>query len=107
MLEEMAGDFPGLGEVFVNERDVFLCASLADATRVVACNTLAGETPIVCRYQTDCIGRLRPDHSMLWLLFVAGVYLRFWRVQMRRVSFEGKLARYVYLAEVLYCFLIH
>ena len=43
MLEEMAGDFPGLGEVFVNERDVFLCASLADASRVVPCNTLAGE----------------------------------------------------------------
>ena len=44
MLEEMAGDFPGLGEVFVNERDVFLCASLADATRVVQCNTLAGQS---------------------------------------------------------------
>ncbi|XP_037089724.1 uncharacterized protein LOC119110088 [Pollicipes pollicipes] len=45
MLEEMAGDFPGLGEVFVNERDVFLCASLADATRVVPCNTLSGWRP--------------------------------------------------------------
>ncbi|XP_043238532.1 uncharacterized protein LOC122390029 [Amphibalanus amphitrite] len=45
MLEEMAGDFPGLGEVFVNERDVFLCASLADAARVVPCNTLAGWRP--------------------------------------------------------------
>lgn len=45
MLEEMAGDFPGLGKVFVDERDVFLCASLADATRVVPANTLTGWRP--------------------------------------------------------------
>lgn len=45
LMKEMAGEYPAFGEVFVNERDMYLCYSLQMATRSVAMLHAPGSEP--------------------------------------------------------------
>lgn len=72
LMKEMAGEFPAFGEVFVNERDLYLCHSLQMAsmyTQAITPSAFLNEPVNVVGVMVSSSFKMSEDFTKLFYLF--------------------------------------